>query len=105
MLSDSDDDDDSIFGDDLGEIEQERLDPQPPGIDHDASTADTRALVSAWHGWRAVLARLAQRQGHYMPASLLDSQYATLEPPQNPTIAVRIDQPVAAIIAALERIV
>lgn len=52
-----------------------------------------------------VMARLAQRQGHYMPASLLDSQYATLEPPQNPTIAVRIDQPVAAIIAALERIV
>ena len=52
-----------------------------------------------------VLARLAQRQGHFMPASLLDSQYATLETPQNPTIAVRIDQPVAAIIAAIQRIV
>lgn len=50
-----------------------------------------------------VLARLAQRQGHFMPASLLDSQFATLEIPQNPTIAVRIDQPVAAIIAAIQR--
>ena len=52
-----------------------------------------------------VLARLAQRQGHFMPASLLDSQFATLEIPQNPTIAARIDQPVAAIIAAIRRIV
>ena len=25
--------------------------------------------------------RLAQRRGHYMPASLLDSQLKTLEPP------------------------
>lgn len=35
------------------------------------------------HGERALLAqRLAMRQGHYMPAALLDSQLATLEPPQ-----------------------
>lgn len=35
------------------------------------------------HGERAVLAqRLALRQGHYMPAALLDSQIATLEWPQ-----------------------
>ncbi len=34
------------------------------------------------HGDRAVLEeRLAQRRGHYMPASLLDSQLQTLEPP------------------------
>jgi carbohydrate kinase (thermoresistant glucokinase family) len=34
------------------------------------------------HGEQAVLARrLAERQGHYMPASLLPSQLATLEPP------------------------
>ncbi len=33
-------------------------------------------------GDRAVLeGRLAQRRGHYMPASLLDSQLQTLEPP------------------------
>ena len=29
-----------------------------------------------------IAARLADRKGHYMPASLLDSQLATLEPPQ-----------------------
>jgi gluconokinase len=52
-----------------------------------------------------VAARLATRQGHYMPASLLDSQYQTLEIPRRPTVAVRIDQPVAAIIAALEQII
>lgn len=28
-----------------------------------------------------IAARLAARQGHFMPESLLDSQYATLEPP------------------------
>lgn len=34
------------------------------------------------HGSRALLAqRLSQRKGHYMPASLLDSQLQTLEPP------------------------
>ncbi|MEO7246488.1 MAG: gluconokinase [Rubrivivax sp.] len=34
------------------------------------------------HGARSLLAsRLAARGGHYMPASLLDSQLATLEPP------------------------
>jgi gluconokinase len=33
---------------------------------------------------RALLAsRLAQRAGHYMPASLLDSQLATLDPPSD----------------------
>ena len=52
-----------------------------------------------------VTARLAQRQGHYMPASLIDSQIATLEVPQDPDAVVRIDQPVAAIIAALQRVV
>lgn len=35
------------------------------------------------HGDEALLAaRLANRPGHYMPASLLPSQLATLEPPQ-----------------------
>ncbi|HEX2773181.1 MAG TPA: gluconokinase [Micromonosporaceae bacterium] len=29
-----------------------------------------------------IRARISRREGHYMPASLLDSQFATLEPPQ-----------------------
>ena len=35
-------------------------------------------------------ARLAKRRGHYMPASLLDSQLATLERP-GPEEAIRVD--------------
>lgn len=34
------------------------------------------------HGAREVIAgRMAHREGHFMPPSLLDSQFATLEPP------------------------
>jgi gluconokinase len=36
-------------------------------------------------------ARMARRTGHYMPASLLDSQLATLEPPQADEAAIRAD--------------
>lgn len=35
--------------------------------------------------------RLGQRQGHYMPASLLDSQLATLEPPAADEQALELD--------------
>jgi carbohydrate kinase (thermoresistant glucokinase family) len=51
-------------------------------------------------GSRNVLAaRLAQRRGHFMPASLLDSQLDTLEEPgpdENP-LTVDIDSPVDAV--------
>jgi carbohydrate kinase (thermoresistant glucokinase family) len=57
------------------------------------------------HGDRALLsARLARRAGHFMPASLLDSQLGTLEPPgpdEHP-IAVSVDEPIEALV---ERIV
>lgn len=39
----------------------------------------------------ALAARLAQRHDHYMPASLLDSQLATLEPPAQDEHAIEID--------------
>jgi gluconokinase len=52
-------------------------------------------------GARELIARrLAARRGHFMPASLLDSQFATLEPPgpeENP-ITVAIDRPVDEIV-------
>lgn len=38
-----------------------------------------------------IAARLRDRRGHYMPASLLDSQFATLEAPANEDDVVRID--------------
>ena len=46
--------------------------------------------------------RLAWRRGHFMPPSLLASQFATLEGPDN-AIVVDITQPVAAQVAAITR--
>ena len=45
--------------------------------------------------------RLGARSGHFMPASLLDSQLATLEPlgSDEPGVVIDINQPVAQIIA------
>ena len=55
-------------------------------------------------GSRELIAdRLAGRRGHFMPANLLDSQFATLEPPapdEKPIVA-SIDRPVAAIVDAI----
>lgn len=53
-------------------------------------------------GSRAVIAeRMAHRPGHFMPTSLLDSQFAALEPPgpDEGAITVDIAEPVAAVVA------
>jgi carbohydrate kinase (thermoresistant glucokinase family) len=56
-----------------------------------------------------VSARITERMGHFMPTSLLDSQFATLEEPgdDEPVITVDIggspDQIVGAILSALQR--
>jgi gluconokinase len=58
------------------------------------------------HGHAALLAdRLARRSGHYMPASLLQSQLETLEHPQadEHAIVIDIDQPPEALVAELLR--
>ncbi len=54
-------------------------------------------------GTRAVIAaRMAARTGHFMPMALLDSQFATLEPPgPEDALTINIDQPLEAIIAAI----
>lgn len=55
-------------------------------------------------GSRAVIeSRMALRAGHFMPTSLLDSQFATLEPfgAEEGFVTVDIDQSVAAVVAAL----
>ena len=52
------------------------------------------------HGSRELIAsRLNARQGHFMPPSLLDSQFATLEEPaaDEPAIRVEIGEPPEAI--------
>jgi gluconokinase len=51
-----------------------------------------------------IAARLAARRHRYMPAALLDSQFATLEPPADAIdidISASVDEQVRAIIAAL----
>ena len=47
-----------------------------------------------------IRARLAERQHRYMPASLLESQFATLEPPAS-ALAVDIAQPPARCVEAI----
>jgi len=52
-------------------------------------------------GSQALVAeRLRRRHGHFMPAGLLDSQFAALEPPapDEKAIVVSIEQPVDAIV-------
>ncbi len=65
------------------------------------------ATVSFIHlsGSRAVIeTRMAARQGHFMPVSLLDSQFAALEvpSPDEGAFSVDIDQPLDAIVRAIE---
>lgn len=55
-------------------------------------------------GSRALIAtRMAARSGHFMPASLLDSQFATLEPPgpDEEAITVDIDQPLDRLVVEI----
>jgi gluconokinase len=52
-------------------------------------------------GSKALIAsRLKQRRGHYMPASLLDSQFEALEEPDD-AIIVEVDQTPDAIVAEI----
>lgn len=49
-----------------------------------------------------IRSRLAQRRHRYMPAALVDSQFAALEPPRD-AIVVDVSAPVAACVAAIAR--
>jgi gluconokinase len=70
-------------------------------------TAARRPLVFVHlAGSRATLAkRMQTRKGHFMPASLLDSQLATLEPPtpDERAITVSVEQPVAKVVETVLR--
>jgi len=50
----------------------------------------------------AIEPRIASRKGHFMPASLLASQFATLEEPVD-AIVVDVTQPIAAQVATIAR--
>lgn len=51
-------------------------------------------------GYDLIAGRMHERLGHYMPESLLQSQFDTLEEPAD-AIVVDIDQPVDAIVAQI----
>jgi carbohydrate kinase (thermoresistant glucokinase family) len=71
----------------------------------DRLVGDRRAVRLVFlHADRALLAdRLARRVGHFMPASLLDSQLATLEPPapEEHAIVVEIALPPEQVVTAV----
>ena len=47
-----------------------------------------------------IAARMAARTGHYMPTSLLDSQFAALEiPGPDEAVSISIDQPLEGVVA------
>lgn len=48
-------------------------------------------LVHLGGSYDLLAARMARRAGHYMPSSLLDSQFATLEPPGADENALTLD--------------
>lgn len=49
-----------------------------------------------------IAARMAARRGHYMPVALLDSQFATLEPPgPDEALTVSIAQPLEALVETI----
>ena len=67
-------------------------------------TAAAPVVFVHLQGSRAVIeARMRARQGHFMPPMLLDSQFATLEPPgvDENAITVQIDQPLASVVAEI----
>ena len=67
-----------------------------------AQAAGRKVLFVHLHGSYDVLAkRIAARKGHFMPATLLDSQLATLEMPDasEHALTIDIDQELEAIIA------
>lgn len=71
-----------------------------------AAAPDLRLVYPAAE--RALIeARMRARQGHYMPVSLLDSQFETLEPPHEEeapivvSVAPKIDDIVAEVLALL----
>ncbi len=61
------------------------------------------ALVYLQGSHALIAQRMGARHGHFMPTALLDSQFATLEPPgpDEPHIAVAVDVPPDAIVATI----
>ena len=60
--------------------------------DHITASADEAVTFIFLKGSRELIAkRMAARTGHFMPTSLLDSQFETLEPPDETELAFTVD--------------
>jgi gluconokinase len=79
---------------------RERTDAGQPGIItcsalkkvyRDELRGDHVTFVYLQGSREEIARRLAARHGHYMPASLLDSQFATLEPPTADEESITVD--------------
>ena len=67
----------------------------------DRLQVDARVSFVYLHGdYATIAARLAGRKGHYMPAGLLQSQFDTLEEPQD-ALWIEIDRPLETMIAEI----
>lgn len=68
-------------------------------------TGDEVTFIHLDGSYDLIKARMDARTGHFMPPSLLVSQFAALEPPEPDENAIRvgIDQPLAAIVADILR--
>ncbi len=72
--------------------------------DHIRRVAGGPVMFIHLAGPKAVIAeRMRARRGHFMPPALLDSQFATLEPPgpDEGAVTVDIDQPFGAVMDAI----
>lgn len=71
-----------------------------------AGTADDLRFAYLRGSFPIIKQRLATRQGHYMPASLLESQFATLEEPapDEPAITLDTGAPAEELVADMLRI-
>ncbi|GAB4064480.1 gluconokinase [Ancylobacter sonchi] len=70
------------------------------------AAASPRVMFLHLAGDRALIeARMAARAGHFMPLSLIDSQFATLEPPgaDERAVTLSIDMPPEALVEDAER--
>lgn len=70
-----------------------------------STAAKTDVCFIHLHGSRELIeTRMAARKGHFMPMSLLDSQFATLEMPENENaITIDISGDLDAILTQIER--
>ena len=56
-----------------------------------AAAAEPVLFVHLSGSRELIAGRMSKRQGHFMPTSLLDSQFAALEPPGDDELAITVD--------------